>query len=386
MRLCNRTCAFILFMLTVSIVPACHEDDEVSLGSLTDALEVNLDLLKDIYEPESVGLIMEKTLQWQLRNPVSKNDGNGMLWARSAFFVGVMATAQALQEEKYFRVAQDWGESRGWKMGNRYDHADDHSAGQVFTELHLRQPNRSRIEEVKQPFDQLMQEDRVGRELYWWADALFMSPPVLARLYAITGDEAYLDFLADMWWDSYEFLYDQEDDLFFQSHWFFEYKTPNGFKTFWARANGWVMAGTVRVLQYLPTEHQHHARFVSLHQAMAERIVTLQQEDGLWRPSLLDSAQAPYPETSSTGFFTYALAWGVNQGYLDREIYQPHIKAAWKGMVEAIHPDGMLGWVQPGGSEPDEVTYDNYQEFGTGAFLLAGSEIYKMGLIGPTTE
>jgi rhamnogalacturonyl hydrolase YesR len=213
-----------------------------------------------------------------------------------------------------------------------------------------------------------------------------MSPPVLARLYTITGDEAYLNFLGDMWWDSYEFLYDQEDDLFFQSHWFFKYKTPNGFKTFWARANGWVMAGTVRVLQHLPADHQYHARFVALHQAMAQKVITLQQEDGLWRPSLLDSAQAPYPETSSTGFFTYALAWGVNNGYLDRETFQPHIMSAWKGMVEAIHPDGMLGWVQPGGSEPDEVTFDNFQEFGTGAFLLAGSEVYKMGLMGAVIE
>jgi rhamnogalacturonyl hydrolase YesR len=358
----------------------------VSLSSLTDALEVDIDSLEDIYEPQSLGLIMEKTLQWQLLNPVSKNDGNGMLWARSAFYIGIMAAAESLQEEKYFRVARDWGDSRRWKMGNRYDHADDHSAGQVFAELHLHQPNRAPIDDVQQTFDRLLTDGREGRELYWWADALFMSPPVLARLYAITGDEAYLDFLGEMWWDSYEFLYDQEEDLFFQSHWFFNHKTPNGFKTFWARANGWVMAGTVRVLQHLPTDNQYHTRFVSLHQAMAERIVTLQQEDGLWRPSLLDSAQAPYPETSSTGFFTYALAWGVNNGYLDRETYQPHIMAAWQGMVEAIHPNGMLGWVQPGGSEPDKVTYDNFQEFGTGAFLLAGSEIYKMGLRGPNTE
>lgn len=375
------------FLLAAIIVlPACHENEALSPLDLTDALEVDIDSLEDIYTPESVGLIMEKTLQWQLLNPVSKNDGNGMLWARSAFYIGIMAAAESLQEEKYFRVARDWGDSRRWKMGNRYDHADDHSAGQVFAELHLHQPNRAHIDEVQQTFDRLLTEGRVGRELYWWADALFMSPPVLARLYAITGEEAYLDFLGEMWWDSYEFLYDREDDLFFQSHWFFNYKTPNGFKTFWARANGWVMAGTVRVLQHLPTDNQYHPRFVTLHQAMAERIVTLQQEDGLWRPSLLDSAQAPYPETSSTGFFTYALAWGVNNGYLDRETYQPHIMAAWQGMVEAIHPDGMLGWVQPGGSEPDKVTYDNFQEFGTGAFLLAGSEIYKMGLRGPNTE
>ncbi len=205
-----------------------------------------------------------------------------------------------------------------------------------------------------------------------------MSPPVAARLYETTNDEKYIDFLNTMWWDTHDFLYDPEERLFFQSHWFFRKKTPNGRKTFWARANGWVMAGTVRVLQYLPTSNDYHERYVELLQEMAEAVAAQQQEDGLWRPSLLDVEEAPFPETSSSSFFVYAIAWGINNGYLPEETYLPVVTKAWEALVGAIHPNGKLGWVQPGGSKPDEVTYDNYQEFGAGSFLLAGSEVLKL--------
>ncbi|MGD1890948.1 MAG: glycoside hydrolase family 105 protein [Cyclobacteriaceae bacterium] len=321
---------------------------------------------------------MKKVCDWQVTHPVERNDGNGMAWARSAFYAGIMATYQATGEEKYLNQVLRWGTAKQWKLDNRYDHADDHASGQSYLEAYLERPNPTILYHAQKTFDKLIAENRVGRELYWWADALFMSPPVAARLYETTNDEKYIDFLNTMWWDTHDFLYDPEERLFFQSHWFFRKKTPNGRKTFWARANGWVMAGTVRVLQYLPTSNDYHERYVELLQEMAEAVAAQQQEDGLWRPSLLDVEEAPFPETSSSSFFVYAIAWGINNGYLPEETYLPVVTKAWEALVGAIHPNGKLGWVQPGGSKPDEVTYDNYQEFGAGSFLLAGSEVLKL--------
>jgi rhamnogalacturonyl hydrolase YesR len=102
------------------------------------------------------------------------------------------------------------------------------------------------------------------------------------------------------------------------------------------------------------------------------------KDDGLWRPSLLDENEVPHPETSGSAFFCYAMAWGVNNGILEKKKYLPAIKKAWTGLNSYVTAEGKLQWVQPIGASPDKVTADNYQEYGSGAFLLAGSEICKL--------
>ena len=154
----------------------------------------------------------------------------------------------------------------------------------------------------------------------------------------------------------------------------------NGKKVFWARGNGWVMAGTVRVLQFLPKSNPYRKRYIGLLQEMAAAVSRVQGDDGLWRPSLLDPTEAPVPETSSSGFFCYAIAWGINNGFLNRNTYLPVVRKAWKGLNGAVHPDGKLGWVQPIGAAPASLTFEDNQEYGSGAFLLAGSEMSKIGV------
>ena len=213
---------------------------------------------------------------------------------------------------------------------------------------------------------------------WWWCDALFMAPPVLARLYAVSGDREYLDFLDRMWWDTTDFLFDSTEGLYYRDKSYIGKPNANGRKVFWSRGNGWVMGGTVRVLQYLPKNHPARARYVQLLKTMAASVARVQGEDGLWRPSLLDPTEAPVPETSGTGFFCYALAWGVNNGVLERKTYLPVIRKAWRGLVSHVREDGKLGRVQQIGAAPAKVAAEDNQEYGSGAFLLAGSEMLKL--------
>ncbi|MCI0512642.1 DUF4861 family protein, partial [candidate division KSB1 bacterium] len=113
---------------------------------------------------------------------------------------------------------------------------------------------------------------------------------------------------------------------------------------------------------------------------MAAKLAAIQPPDGLWRPSLLDPDSYPHPETSGSGFFCFALAWGINQGLLAPDVYLPVVKNAWTGLVKAVHPDGKLGSVQPIGADPKQVHADQTEIYGVGAFLLAGSEVYKLAL------
>ena len=118
---------------------------------------------------------------------------------------------------------------------------------------------------------------------------------------------------------------------------------------------------------------------------MMKALAPLQRPDGFWNVSLHDSTHFGGKETSGTALFVYGMAWGVNRGLLDRKTYRPRILRAWNAMVrEALHPDGRLGYVQGTGKEPKDgqpVTYDSvpdFEDYGLGCFLLAGSEVYKL--------
>ena len=94
-------------------------------------------------------------------------------------------------------------------------------------------------------------------------------------------------------------------------------------------------------------------------------------------PGASESAQ-PIPESSGSGFFTFGLAWGVNSGLLDSQETLPAVRNGWQGLIWALQPSGKLGWVQQIGYDPRSVTADDNMEYGTGAFLLAGSEMLEL--------
>jgi hypothetical protein len=111
---------------------------------------------------------------------------------------------------------------------------------------------------------------------------------------------------------------------------------------------------------------------------MAHRIKDLQHEDGLWRTSLLSPASFNHGEVSGSGFFTYALAWGINNGLLNKTEYKPIVTKAWKAILKCQQENGKVGWVQNIGADPKPASADSWQNFGTGAFLMAGSEYLKL--------
>jgi unsaturated rhamnogalacturonyl hydrolase len=332
----------------------------------------------NIFSRKTIAAQMKKVCDWQLANPVSFNAKNENDWARAAFYTGVMATYSTTKDEKYLKAAMDWSESCNWKLAERFRHADDHAKGQTYLELYNLKKDPAMIADIRKTFDSLIANPKPGREDWWWCDALFMAPPVLAKLSAATGDERYLNFMNEMFWDTHLFLYDKEEHLFYRDKSYFGKKTPGGKKTFWARGNGWVMGGTVRVLQVLPKDNARYNDYISLLREMASAVKSIQGDDGLWRPSLLDPTEVPHPETSGSAFFCYALTWGINNGILSKEEYLPVVKKAWKGLNTFVTKEGKLQWVQPIGASPDKVTIDNYQEYGSGAYLLAASEIYRM--------
>lgn len=304
----------------------------------------------------------------------------------------MMALAGISGNPAYRDALLAMGEGNGWKPGPRMYHADDLAIGQTYADLYFlyRDPKmiarlRARLDAIlsappaiqsldfHQPYDQASQ-------LWSWCDSLFMAPPVWMQLFAATGDDRYLDFAVKNWWRTTDYLYDPVEHLYFRDSTYFDRREANGKKVFWSRGNGWVMAGLVRMLQLLPASHPSHARFEQLFREMAEAILTAQPPDGLWHSSLLDPQSYPLKETSGSGFYAYALAWGVNQGLLDDAKFKPAIRKAWLALADCVDAEGKLTHVQPIGSDPKTFADESTEVYGVGAFLLAGSELYRMAV------
>ena len=219
---------------------------------------------------------------------------------------------------------------------------------------------------------------------WWWADALYMVMPVMTKMYKLTGEIKYLDKLTEnfLWSDS--LMYDKDEQLYYRDAKYIYPKVKtacNGGKSFWARGDGWVLAGLAKVLADMPQDYKNRPIFVQRFRELAEGVARVQRPEGYWSRSMLCEDDAPGPETSGTAFFTYGMLWGVNNGYLDRATYAPVIAKAWKYLSEtALQPDGSIGFVQPIGEKPDPTkTVDARSQapFGTGAWLLAACEMVR---------
>jgi len=335
-------------------------------------------------ERAAILTVMTAAADWQLDHPSTHPPYD---WTQAAFYTGMMAFAGVTDAPKYVDAMKAMAEKNQWRPGLRPGHADDYAVIATYAQLFQREKIRAMLSPSLALFNFLATR-KYDEPLVWgngiesrelaWCDALFMGPPAMAAVSAATGDRKYLDLADRLWWKTTEYLYDKDEHLYFRDSRYFEQREPNGRKVFWSRGNGWVIAGLARLLQDMPADYPTRGRHVALFREMAEKVKAVQSPDGFWRSSLLDPGSRPNPETSGTGFFTYALAWGINNGVLDRAAYEPAVRKGWDALVRAVHADGMLGWVQQIGAEPGSANADSTEVYGTGALLLAGTEMLKL--------
>jgi rhamnogalacturonyl hydrolase YesR len=325
---------------------------------------------------DAVRAAMRKVADWQLERarPYFSTD-----WTFAALYDGFMAASATLGEARYEQAMREMGEKLNWQLGRRPEHADDVAVGQVYLELYLKHKDPRIPPPLMERFAyQMALKDDPAKPLWWWCDALFMAPPTLARLYKATGKTDYLDFMDREWWITSKLLYDPGEHLYFRDVTYLGKHEANGRKLFWSRGNGWVMAGIARVLDYMPKSYAARPQYLAQFREMAAAVLKVQGGDGLWRSGLLDAPAYPLPEVSGSAFIAYALAWGVNQGILDRKIYAPAAQKAWAGLLAHVYADGRLGCIQPVGAAPGQFKATSSYVYGVGAFLLAGSQMDRL--------
>ncbi len=205
-----------------------------------------------------------------------------------------------------------------------------------------------------------------------------MAPPVWAALADATGDERYFDYIVQEWKQANEWYWSAQDSLYFHDRRDIKKVSPGGQRVFWARGDGWVHAGLVEVLQYLPKDHKDRDFFVGVYNKMSAKLLALQKDNGTWAPSLLDEMHPPQDDISGTVFYVYALAWGINNDLLDEVRYRPAVEKAWLALCERQDENGRLKNVQPVGGFPVAFDSDNTDIFAVGGFISAGCEVLKM--------
>jgi rhamnogalacturonyl hydrolase YesR len=363
------------------------------LDTFVNCQTENVPAFSDKLTVADVKIVLRAVADWQIKEPLKHHE---LDWTNAALYAGMAEWASVAGDGKYYEWLRSIGEKNGWKYYEhpkqplRRYHADDYCVGQMYIELYRKYKDKNMILPMRNYLDQILKDPAKGELLFvntkeyssqqrWsWCDALFMAPTVWAKMAAVTRERKYLDFMYQEYKYTTDYLYDKEENLYYRDSNYFTRKEANGQKVFWGRGNGWVFAGLPIIIRELPKKYEQKEYFLDLFKKMAARLLSLQDPNGYWHASLLDPASFPNPEMSATSFFVFGMAWGVNNGYLDRETYLPAVIKGWKSMVASVWPDGKVGFIQPIGADPKSVTREMTEVYGVGGFLLAGTEMTRL--------
>jgi unsaturated rhamnogalacturonyl hydrolase len=369
------TCLGTLAQTTPAPAPVSVERE--SVGDAPDNPGPLATGLSSELRPKAIDAAMKKVADWQVG--VAEPHFNKQ-WTFAALYDGLIAASKTTGDSKYRDAVLHFAERSDWTLlNNRFPHADDQAFGQAYLDLYLADPKPVRMADTKAIMDRLIvRSDDPDKLLWWWCDALFMSPPVLLRIYEITHDRKYLDYMDHEWWLTSASLYNQDNHLYFRDSRYFTQKQANGKPIFWSRGNGWVIGALVNVLSIMPADYPTRPKYVAQFREMAAELAAIQGPDGLWRSGLLDPDAYDLPEVSGSAFFTYGFAYGINEKILDRKTYLPVVEKSWKGMLAHIYADGRLGSIQPIDGQPGKFKPSASYVYGVGGFLLAGSEMHRL--------
>ncbi|MBP5380445.1 MAG: DUF4861 family protein [Bacteroidaceae bacterium] len=349
-------------------------------------------LLRASEASEVLSLIEKVNNYWQANNSPNQR----AFWDNAAYYTGNMEAYRLTGRAEWYEYADRWCRHNEWKGAKSNDKqnwkyqwygegqdfvlfGDWQICFQTYIDMYRLVPTAYKVERAKEVMS--YECSMADNKFWWWADALYMVMPVMTKMYLLTGDEMYLDKLYEnfLWSDS--LMWDADAQLYYRDGKYIWPKVTtscNGGKSFWARGDGWVLAGLAKVLADMPKDYRYREIFVTRFQQLAEGVARCQRPDGYWSRSMLCEEDAPGPETSGTAFFCYGLEWGVNHGYLDKAKYGKTIEKAWKYLRDvALQADGSVGFVQPIGEKPDPtkiVDARSQAPFGTGAWLLAACE------------
>ena len=314
------------------------------------------------------------------------------LWTRAVYYEGLMELLKIDPQQQYIDYAMKWAEFHKWtpRNGVKTTDADDQCCGQTYINLlpYTKTGNKEVLANLFQNLDNQMASDRHN---YWtWIDAIQMAMPLYAQAYILTGNRAYLDYAMESYrWTRDECgggLFNKKNGFWWRDADFVPpYKEKDGNDCYWSRGDGWVYAALVRVMQTIGKKDKYYKELKKDFIMMSKAFASCQREDGFWNCSLVSPVTFGGKEATGTSLFLYGMSWGIQNGILKAKVYRPICDKAWNALdKESVHADGFLGYIQGTGKQPSDsqpVTYTSvpdFEDFGTGCFLLGACEYYKL--------
>jgi rhamnogalacturonyl hydrolase YesR len=330
------------------------------------------------------------------------------LWTRAVYYEGLMALHAIDPQQRYIDYAMRWANFHQWTPRNGVNtcDADDQCCGQTYVDLlpYTGKSYQELLGNVIANLDHQMITPNTKKQVstpkaktqvnslygWWtWIDAIQMAMPLYMQVSQLTGDTRYRDHAMKMYrWTRNECgggLFNTKSGLWWRdADYVPPYKEKDGNDCYWSRGNGWVYAALVRCMNQLPQKSKAYKELKKDFLLMSAGLLKCQHEDGFWHASLVSDADYPTPEMTGTALFLYGMAWGIQQGILKKQTYRPACDKAWQALASCVHSDGFLGWNQGTGKDPSAgqpVTFTSvpdFEDYGTGCFLLGASEYYKL--------
>lgn len=198
-------------------------------------------------------------------------------WDIAAYHTGNMEAYKLTKDKRYLNYSLKWAEHNVWQGARSTDPAtwkysygekDDYVlfgdwqiCFQTYIDLYKLEPDPKRIQRAKEVMEYQMNTSNT--DYWWWADGLYMVMPVMTKLYQLTDDIRYLDKLHTYFLFADSLMFDKEANLYYRDGKYIypKHKSSNGLKDFWARGDGWVLAGLAKVLADLPPDYVHRRFF-----------------------------------------------------------------------------------------------------------------------------
>jgi unsaturated rhamnogalacturonyl hydrolase len=212
-----------------------------------------------------------------------------------------------------------------------------------------------------------------------WADDIYMSVPFLANMGVLTGDKKYFDDAVRQILQMSERLYIPQRELF--DHGWNVTSGDYDPHFFWGRANGWTLMATAELLSVLPKDYEGRDKLLHLYRSMIRSLANLQDGSGFWH-NLLDKTDT-FTETSCTAMFTFAIAKGINEGWISH-VYGPVALTGWNAVRTRILPNGAVDGTVEGTTFAHDNSYYYHRgtsvdaTHGYGPTLYAGAEMIKL--------
>jgi rhamnogalacturonyl hydrolase YesR len=212
-----------------------------------------------------------------------------------------------------------------------------------------------------------------------WIDDAWMSIPFLARMGERTGERRWFDDAARQVLGMSARLFDERKGLY--DHSWYENALPVDPKFYWGRGAGWMLMSMAELLTLIPEDHPDRAKVLDQYRRAVAGVGAVQGGTGLWH-QLLDREDS-YLETSASAMFVFAIARGVNRGWLSTA-WAPVAQSGWQAVARRVRPDGQIEGICVGTTAAyDAVYYYNRPtELGAmqgyGATIMAGAEVMTM--------